>query len=89
MDSIRSNIFWSLNTNTMDVFPKYLTEKMLNQWIVEYFDALLIRLENEEINHTTDSKDRYIKEAASLINKMLSQVTNNGKSTFKEHDCRC
>jgi len=88
MDESDSPLYWGRNTlNNASCGPE--TEKLLNQWMVEYFDALLKRLENEEINHTTESKDRYIKEAASLINKMVSQVTNNGKSTFKEHDCRC
>lgn len=88
MDESDSPLFWRRNTLN-NVSCSLEIEKRLNQWIVEYFDSLLIRLENEEINHTTELKDRYIKEAASLINKMISQVTNNGKSTFKEHDCRC
>ncbi len=88
MDKSASPLFWGRNKlNPASYRPE--TEKLLNQWLVEYFDALLIRLENEEINYTTESKDRYKKEATSLINKMVSQVTNNGKSTFKEYDCRC
>jgi len=78
MDESDSPLYWQRNfLNTNHYF--YEIADRLNQWLVEFFEELLTRLECGEIACTDESKSRYINESISLIDRIIVPVINSDK----------
>jgi radical SAM superfamily enzyme YgiQ (UPF0313 family) len=77
MDRSDSPIYWRrcfLNTNH---FSHEITN-WLNQWLVEFFNELLMRLECGEITCDDDSKDFYLNNSINSINSSIRLKSNSG-----------
>jgi len=57
----------------------YEISDRLNQWLVKYFEELLIRAEHGEITYSDESKSRCINESITLINRIIDTTSNNDK----------
>jgi len=72
MDKSDFPIYWRRHSLNMDQHS-YGISNGLNQWLVEFFDDLLMRLEYGEEACTDESKSRYINESIALIDKIIAE----------------
>ena len=88
MDERDSPLFWR-KTISETVSGINALDARLNQWLVEYFESLLTRLEYGEIDVTTDTRTWYKDHAASLIDKIISESAGNEKVSCSHPHYRC
>ena len=75
MDNSDSTIYWRRNILDTDRYSYEIADK-INQWLVDFFEDLLSRLECKDISFTDELKSRYRSESINLIDEIIpSPVT--------------
>ena len=86
MEKSDSPLYWQRGFLDIHHYSYEISDR-LNQWLVEFFEELLIRTEYGEITYTDESKSRCINESITLINRIIDTTSNNDKKYLYEHEC--
>ena len=86
MEKSDSPLYWRRSFLNIPHYSYEISDR-LNQWLVGFFEELLIRSEHGEITYTDESKSRYINESITLINRIIYPTSNNDKKSSCEHGC--
>ncbi len=69
-----SPIYWCRSVLNNNHYSCEIADR-INQWLVEFFEDLLKRLECREIVFTDELKNQYINESISMVNEMIHGVS--------------
>jgi len=75
-----SPIYWCRSVLNNNNYSCKMADR-LNQWLVEFFEDLLKRVECREIVFTDESKNQHINESMSLISEMIQGVSYRNSYT--------
>lgn len=76
MDKSDSPLYWR-SRYLNGVYYSHEIANKLNQWLVEFFDEMLARLERKEIACTDESKNQYVNDSITLINRIIFPWESN------------
>ncbi len=66
-----SYLYWRRNSTDFNNHSSEIADR-LNQWLVEFFEYLLEKLESREIVLTDETKNKYISESTGSVNEMVA-----------------